>query len=433
MTKLEHKNQIAPAPPMGWNSWDCYMSAVNEEELLANAEYMAVHLKPYGWQYVVCDIQWSEPNAGIKPGVEYRPFARLCMDEYGRLIPAPNRFPSSANGKGFKPIADKIHALGLKFGIHIMRGIPRQAVYERCKIENTLWTLDMAAQPNSICPWNGDMFGALNNACAEAYYESLFRLYAAWDVDYVKVDDIAAMGVADSGSYLAPHEVEMIRNAIDRSGRDMVLSLSPGPASPENAWHLKQNANMWRITNDFWDHWHLLKAMFKRCEVWEAHVGKGCWPDCDMLPLGRIGVKFGVGHTTNFTPAEQKTMLTLWSIFRSPLMLGCEMMSLDEATLALLTNREVLRLNAHSFGARQIMRNDNMAVWVSHDEDGDAYAALFNLSEEDRTVSLSLDEIGEKNVLTRELWTKEEARAEGILSFTIAPHDCRLYKLHREP
>ena len=104
-------------PPMGWNSWDCYGAGVTEDELLGNAEFMRDRLKQYGYQYVVCDIQWYEPAA---KGNVYNNFADLCMDEYSRLIPAVNRFPSSANGAGFKPIADKIHSMGLKFGIHIM-------------------------------------------------------------------------------------------------------------------------------------------------------------------------------------------------------------------------------------------------------------------------------------------------------------------------
>ena len=121
-------------PPMGWNSWDCYGAGVTEDELLGNAEFMRDRLKQYGYQYVVCDIQWYEPAA---KGNVYNNFADLCMDEYSRLIPAVNRFPSSANGAGFKPIADKIHSMGLKFGIHIMRGIPRQAVHRNTRIYGT--------------------------------------------------------------------------------------------------------------------------------------------------------------------------------------------------------------------------------------------------------------------------------------------------------
>ena len=425
-----NKDRMALTPPMGWNSWDCYMSAVTEEELLANARYQAEKLLPYGWEYVICDIQWYEPTAGTQPGYEYIPFAKLCMDEYGRLLPAENRFPSAAGGKGFAPLAAKIHAMGLKFGIHIMRGVPRQAVYARTPVKGTDVTADQIAVPNSICEWNGDMFGTRADCpAAQAYYDSLLELYASWGVDYIKVDDIARTGLSSAPTYTAPHEIEMLRRAIDRCGRDVVLSLSPGPAPIEKAWHLAQNANMWRMTDDFWDNWQMLKNMFTRCEIWQTHVGPGCWPDCDMLPLGRIGVKFGRGHLTYFTPAEQKTMMTLWSIFRSPLMLGAELPSLDEATLALLTNRDVLRLNRHSFGARQIARDDAHAVWVSRDEDGGRYAALFNLSDEPRAVALDLAELEGDAFDARELWTGETLRAQGMLQCEIEPHGAKLFKL----
>ena len=351
------------------------------------------------------------------------------MGGYGRLIPAENRFPSSTGGKGFAPIAAELHRLGLKFGIHIMRGIPRQAVYARTPVLNSGYTADQIADPSSICLWNSDMFGTRkDHPGAQAYYDSLFELYASWGVDFVKVDDIAHTGEAESGGYAAAHEIEMIRRAIDRCGRAIVLSLSPGPASVEKAWHLSQNANMWRITNDFWDDWALLKNMFTRCEIWQSHVGPGCWPDCDMLPLGRIGVRFGQPRQTRFTPDEQKTLLTLWSIFRSPLILGAELPSLDEATLRLLTNRDVLRLNRHSFGARQIVRDDAHAVWVSQDEDGSRYAALFNLSEKPREVSLDLRELEGETFACRELWSGEERTAQETLSCVIEPHGARLFR-----
>ena len=142
--------------PMGWNSWDCYGAAVDEATVRANAAYMAAHLKQYGYEYVVVDIQWSEPTAESH---EYHAFAPLCMDAYGRLIPAENRFPSSAGGKGFKPLADYVHSLGLKFGIHIMRGIPRQAVHADTPVLSSDKTARQIAKTASICQWNTDMYG----------------------------------------------------------------------------------------------------------------------------------------------------------------------------------------------------------------------------------------------------------------------------------
>lgn len=325
-----NKNTFAPTAPMGWNSWDCYGAAVTEEVLLKNTDYMAEHLKKYGWEYIVCDIQWYEPTADSS---HYHQFADLCMDEYGRVIPAPNRFPSASDGKGFGPIAEYIHNKGLKFGIHIMRGIPRQAVTQNVKIKGTEYTARQVAHPASICCWNSDMYGLdCTKPGAQEYYDSLLELYASWGVDFIKVDDICVKyGRTNDESTLAygGDEIEMLRRAIDKCGRPIVLSLSPGPAMLDKAEHLRKNANMWRITNDLWDSWDNIMEMFSRCNEWSPYVSEGCYPDCDMLPLGHIsiiGCEHGVGdRMCRLSQDEQKTMMSLWCIFRSPLMLGAEM------------------------------------------------------------------------------------------------------------
>ncbi|WOC31789.1 MULTISPECIES: glycoside hydrolase family 27 protein [Caproicibacterium] len=429
---LRKKDKVAMTPPMGWNSWDCWAATVNEKQLLENADYMAAHLKPFGWEYVVCDIQWSEPLAGTGER-EYRNFARLTLDEYGRQMPAENRFPSAAGGAGFAPIAEKIHSMGLKFGIHIMRGIPRQAVHEHLPVLGTDVTADQVALFHSISCWNGDMYGLdPQKPESQAYYDSIFQLYAAWGVDFVKVDDICNTNMYPNNPYSAEKEIEMIRRAIDRSGRDMVLSLSPGPAVIEKAWHMEKHANMWRVTDDFWDKWELLKAMFERCEVWQKHVSPGCWPDCDMLPLGRIGMGFHSGRKTNFTRAEQVTMMTLWSIFRSPLMMGGNLPDCDNWTLSLLTNAEVLHLLKHSHDACQLVRDDTQAVWTSVDDDEGRYLALFNLCDAQAEVSCPLSELELSSAWVRDLWQKKDLGAvQGSVSALLAPHGAALLKLTR--
>lgn len=422
---------MALTPPMGWNSWDCYGASINEEQLLGNAKYMAEHLKEFGWEYVVCDIQWYEPEAD---STEYHPFVPLCMDEYSRLIPAVNRFPSAANGVGFKKIADEIHKMGLKFGIHLMRGIPRQAVHQDTPIKGTHVTARKIAQSFSVCSWNTDMYGVNPEAeGAQEYYDSLFELYAEWGCDYVKVDDLCITEYKPHDLYSAKGEIEMVRRAIDKSGRPMVLSLSPGPAPINQAEHLRKHANMWRITGDFWDNWPQLYAMFERCEVWSPYVSEGNWPDCDMLPLGRLEVNNNgkSGHNTYFTKPEQITMMTLWSIFRSPLILGAELRELDEWTLSLLTNKEVLRLNKHSRGARQVMRTQDAVVWKSQDEDGSLYVAFFNTSFAQIEVSVSFRQLGmEGEYKAVELWTHQIAKTEkNHLSSELPPHGASLYKI----
>ncbi len=426
------KDTFAPRPPMGWNSWDCYGAAVNEEQLLGNAQYVADNLKDYGWEYIVCDIQWYEPKAVSN---FYINFADLCMDEYSRLIPAVNRFPSSANGVGFKAIADKIHAMGLKFGIHIMRGVPRQAVHGNTKIKGTDKTAREIASGFSVCAWNTDMYGVKDTEGAQEYYNSIFELYASWGIDFVKVDDIANTEFKPHDPYSARREIEMIRKAIDNCGRAIVLSLSPGPAVVAEAFHLSQNANMWRMTGDFWDHWDKLYAMFERCEKWNPHVKTGCWPDCDMLPLGKISKTCsclgGRDRYTNFTPDEQKTMLTLWSVFRSPLILGGELRENRPEDLEVITNRDILELNQYSTDNRQLVRNKNEAIWLCKDKDGNDVIALFNTSDEEREVTAELAYHGiEGKYKGTELWTKEETEGiENTLTLSVAPHGVKVLRL----
>jgi hypothetical protein len=426
---MKSKDSFAPVPPMGWNSWDCYAATVNEEQLLGNAEYMAKHLKQHGWDYVVCDIQWSEPLAGTE-NVEYRPLAQLQTDGFSRLMPAENRFPSAAGGKGFAPISEKIHGMGLLFGIHIMRGIPRQAAHSRSPVIGSEWTAGEIADPFSVCKWNSDMYGLkAGHPGAQAYYDSLFDLYASWGVDYVKVDDIANTNIYPHNPYAAKDEIEMLRKAIDRCGRPMVLSLSPGPAPISEAWHLRRNANLWRMTDDFWDDWNLLKDMFRRCELWQAHAGEGCWPDCDMLPLGRIGIGHRHDRQTRFTRDEQRTMMSLWSIFRSPLMMGGEMRDNDLWTLSLLTNDEVIAVNKCENQARQISRDDGCAVWANQTGDG-AYLALFNLSDTERAVSCPLKELDMESVSARDLWERKDIGTyEKEIDVRLKPHASVLLKL----
>lgn len=420
-------------PPMGWNSWDCYGAGVTEDELLGNAEFMRDRLKQYGYQYVVCDIQWYEPAA---KGNVYNNFADLCMDEYSRLIPAANRFPSSANGAGFKPIADKIHSMGLKFGIHIMRGIPRQAVHRNTRIYGTTARARDIASQFSLCPWNTDMYGVdTEKRGAEEYYDSLFKLYASWGVDFVKVDDIANTEFSPQNPYSAEKEIEMIRAAIDRSGRDMVLSLSPGPAPLNKAEHLSENANMWRISGDFWDRWDKLLNMFSLCEKWYPYVKDGSFPDCDILPLGKLcidGSYMGdMGRDSGFTKEEQKTMMTLWAVFRSPLFFGGELRLTDNYTLSLVTNPEVINVNQNSEKPLLVYNKGGIAVWQTKIENCTA-VAVFNLSDEEKHYKLSFSDLGIENVrAVRDLWARKDIpKCENDVAVSLKPHSSEFFEIY---
>ncbi len=200
----------------------------------------------------------------------------------------------------------------------------------------------------------------------------------------------------------------MLHRAIEKCGRPIVLSLSPGPAHIDRAWHYAENANMWRITDDLWDKWDLLKEMFWRCENWQDHVKKGCYPDCDMLPLGYLGKGFGNAWACNLTHDEQKTMMTLWCMFRSPLMLGCELTLLDEWTKSLLTNELLLALLKADRHGRQIMRTDACAVWMNESDNGGAVCvALFNLKDTEETLSVRLDDCMDDVDMGREYGFRE--------------------------
>ncbi len=430
------KNDCAPVPPMGWNSYDYYNTMVNEEQVRANAEYMAKNLKQHGWEYVVIDIQWSDPNAGFhnKDGVQYISFSQFCLDEYSRQIPAPNRFPSSVNGAGFKPLADYIHSLGLKFGIHIMRGISRFAAHNHLPIkthDDKKNTADQIANAYSTCAWNPDMYGVdANKPYAQDYYDSIFELYAQWGVDFVKVDDICR----HVKEPFYEKEMIMMARAIERCGRPIVFSLSPGPAVIEKAHQYERFANMWRITDDFWDDWKLLKAMFERCEVWQKHSGDGNWPDCDMLPMNVLGYGWAAddaehkGWKSRFSKEETRTMITLWSIFRSPLMLGTDLPQLDKANLELITNDEILAMNKASSQAFQSTdsTDKNIVVWVDDcDDNVSYYECYFNVSEEAQTIKLNLT-VGAKDNI-RDLWAHKDLGAK--TEITLKPHCCKALKI----
>ena len=426
--------------PMGWNSYDYYDTTVNEQQVRANAGYMAAHLKDAGWEYIVADIQWYEKGAGsMREQYQYIPFGEVQMDDYGRLQPDVERFPSSADGRGFAPLADEIHRLGLKFGIHIMRGIPRIAAHRHLPIWGTNVTADQIADPSSVCGWNPDMYGVRKDVFgAQEYYDSVIQMYADWGVDYIKCDDICNTNLYRENQYSAAHEVEMLQRAIQKTGREMVLSLSPGPALIEKAWHYEKYANMWRITDDFWDEWELLRNMFDRCELWQNHVTKGSYPDCDMLPVGMLGKGFGKEYKTRFTKDEQITMLTLWCVFGSPLMIGAELTLLDEWTQWLLTRTDILKLTSSDYRGAQVEKDQAHAIWICQNEQtGERYVAFFNFQETAAEIGCELAETGlyaqmpeTHNSTALELWTGEQISIEnGWLKDQVPPHGARLYDL----
>jgi len=415
---------VATHPPMGWNSWDCFGTSVTEAEVKANADYMANHLKKHGWQYIVVDIQWSEPHPQAHG---YRPNTELTMDEYGRLMPAPNRFPSAANGAGFRPLADYVQSKGLKFGIHIMRGIPRRAVSANLPVHGSAHAADIADQ-QSICRWNTDMYGVdMSKPGAQDYYDSIVKLYASWGVDYIKADDIA--------SPFHGEEIAALHQAIRNSGRPIVLSLSPGPADVGKAAFYAENANLWRVSNDFWDRWRDLRAAFGLLDKWSPYAKPGAWPDADMLPLGHIGIRAerGIDRMSGFTHDEQRTLLTLWSIAQSPLMFGGDLPGNDAFTLSLLTNDEVLSVDQNGRRSRQLFARGDQIAWTADERDPQArYLAVFNAGDQaPAQVRIDWKDLGlPAECSLRDLWEHQNlGKVKDGYTFTLAPHASGLYRL----
>jgi hypothetical protein len=361
----------SPTPPMGWNSWDAFGSSVKEDQVLSNADYIDANLKSHGWNLVTIDIQWYEPTAQKD---QYRRGAILQMDEYGRLQPAPNRFPMTADSHSFKPIADYLHAKGLKFGLHLMRGIPRQAVDNTngTPILGTSYKASDIADKANSCRWNTDMYGVdMTKPGAQEYYDSVFKLMASWGLDFVKVDDLAGH----------PPEIEAIRKAIDNCGRPILLSVSMG-SQPSQGALLETNANLWRISFDFWDNWPALYNQFANLNGHQPYQGPGHWPDADMIPVGHLQTwKTNPPHMTQFTKDEQTTVMTLWSIARSPLILGANLPDNDDFTTSLLNNDEVIAVDQASLNNHQVFSVSNHVAWVADMPNSkDKYVALFNTS-----------------------------------------------------
>jgi alpha-galactosidase len=427
--------QLAVTPPMGWNSWDSYGLTINESEFKANADWMAMGLKQYGWQYAVVDEGWylQNPQSGGKPAWQF------TLDDKGRFVPAPNRFPSAASGASFKPLADYAHSLGLKFGIHIIRGIPREAVAKNTPIADSAYHAAEAADPSDTCSWNPDTYGVKANAAGQAYYDSLAKLYAGWGLDFIKVDCISSRPYKSS-------EIHMISAALKKAGRPIVLSLSPGPTSLAVGDDVRRYAQMWRISDDFWDYWspgadegwtQTLRGQFGTAVGWAPYIGPGHWPDADMLPIGYLGPRPGLGsaRATRFSHDEQRTLLTFWSIIRSPLITGGDLPHNDDWTTSLLTNPEVIAVDQHSTGNRPLITTNTTVIWSAKPQDGNGqYLAIFDRGESAQNIALEWNELGlelGKRYKMRDLWEHKDLGPAPSLNLTLHPHGCVLYRVTR--
>jgi alpha-galactosidase len=454
---------VAATPPMGWNSWDSYGLTITEAQFRANVKIEADSLKSFGWDYAVIDEGWFffNPEDRDKPDTLH-----YAIDSNGRYVPVPARFPSVGSAPGqtatapttgtetpklsatiqsttFKPLADYVHSQGLKFGIHIVRGIPRASVERSLPIANSSFTTRDAADASDTCPWDPTNWGVKDNAAGQAWYDSLLSQYAAWGVDLLKVDCI-------SDHPYKVDEIRMIRKAINKTGRPIVLSLSPGPTSLDHAAEVGQLANMWRISDDFWDYWvsahperdypQSLSAQFAKVAAWAPNAKPGNWPDADMLPIGHLGPVPGEGkeRDTRFTPVEQQTLMTLWCMARSPLILGANLTKLDEATLKLITNRDVLRIDQTATRSGQVLHSGNVIAWTADlppdSPEGTIALALFNVGESQVVLDTTFEAFNIDADLyhVKDVWTgKNLGKLKSIPNLALEPHSSVLYLLKK--
>jgi alpha-galactosidase len=414
---------------MGWNSWDSYGRTLNEQSIKANALWIARNLKRYGWQYVVVDEGWylADLNANDDRHVRFE------MDASGRYLPVPARFPSAGTNPTFRPLADYIHSLGLKFGLHIIRGIPREAVAKNLPIAGSKYFAKDAADISDVCPWNAYNYG-LNpsHPAAQAYYDSLAKQYAEWKVDFIKIDCI-------SDHPYKGDEIRMFSEAIAKSGRAMVLSLSPGPTAIDKKDEVSKYSQMWRISDDVWDVWYSdknfpqgVKNQFARAALWAGVAVPGHWPDADMLPLGSLRPAAGWGEPreTRLTHDEQRTMLTLWSIFRSPLIMGGNLTRADAWTKSLLTNADVIGVDQRSVDNKPVLTTDEIVVWTAKPQEGRGfYVAIFNVSDHPQSVHYEWKDLGlgAPSYRVRDLWEYRELGAARSMQLKLRPHASVLY------
>jgi len=383
---------LAATPPMGWNSWDAYGLTITESQFRENVDVLNGKLRPFGWTYAVIDEGWFLKNPQDRGTPEKLIYV---IDKNGRYIPDPARFPSALTGAentGFAALAKSVHDKGLKFGIHIVRGIPRESVANNLPVAGSRFHAQDVADQTDACPWDPTNWGVKDTPAGQAWYNSLVAQYAAWGVDYLKVDCIS-----DHPFKLA--EIRMIHKAIIKSGRHIVLSLSPGPTSPGVLKEIKPYAQLWRISDDVWDYWsnkeawpRSLKEHFDLVSGWAPVAAPGSWPDADMLPIGYLGPNpgFGSARQSRLTPTETKTMISLWAMIRSPLILGANLTQLDDETLKLLTNKDLIELDQSSYGQHQEAREGFTVAWSSEGPNGTRYLGLFNLDDKPATVRNTL-------------------------------------------
>lgn len=413
---------LAQTPPMGWNSFDSYGVYLHEKAAMENIEAFAEKLKPYGYEYFVIDAGWFgefELREGSMISKE-RHAKRLNVNDCGLLQPSKTYFPN-----GFGPIINRCHELGIKFGVHLMRGIPRIAVEKNLPIKGTGYHARDIADTCSVCKWCPQNYGIdMDKPGAQEYYNSLIDQLAGWGVDFIKYDDIVKY----------PKEVQGVVNAIKRNGRPIVLSLSPGGRDVINdAFDVYRQANMIRVTPDIWDEQSHIDLCFNAWKEWQGYFQKGFWIDMDMIPFGQLQLMSpkpeilsgnesyeeaktiikraveenkasellaGRGWTRwcKLSEDQMKTFITLRAMSASPLMVGGDLPTMDDFSLYLLTHKEIIACNQNGIMGHLIDKKGNVEIWKTPSETFDGgWLGLFNRSNKPDNVAISFKELKLEN------------------------------------
>jgi alpha-galactosidase len=379
-------DQLALTPPMGWNSWNCFASAVTADHIRDAADAMVKSgLINHGWTYINIDDYWE-----VNPGRRWTNDPTLQgpqRDATGKIVPNP-RFPD------MKGLAEYVHGKGLKIGLYSSPG-------------------------PTTC-----------GGCVASYghEEQDAQSYGEWGFDYLKYDwcsydQIARQIVATNQSATTtnrarrnyPLEIlqkpyQDMRAALDKVPRDIVYSLCQYGMGNVWEWGDQVGGNCWRTTGDITDTWRSLSTIGFAQAGHEKYAGPGHWNDPDMLIVGKVGWGPRL-HPTRLTPNEQYTHISLWSLLCSPLLIGCDMTQFDDFTLSLLTNDEVIEVSQDPLGkqAGRIAQNGELEVWAKQMEDGSHAVGLFNRGTNATQVTVNWSDLGIKGRhRVRDLWRQQD-------------------------
>lgn len=370
------------SPIMGYNTFPGYCWSITEAEFKEQVIFCDKELKAFGYNYMTLDFMWSTPGRDSRDNPDqnekFAPWRN--MDMYGRLLPAPDRFPSSVAEMSLKPIADFVHNRNMKFGLHAMCGVPRQAVAAKCVIKGTSITCDTIVSTDEVtCSWNNEMYPIdFEKEGAVEYVKSLIELYTQWEVDLLKIDDISF-----------PYRkaaVEAYSKAIDASPREIVFSTSPGATPISEGEHVAKHASMWRISPDFWDNWDALRSQIDNFEEWQKFKGSGAFPDGDMISVSQHS-NYGPWEAprySDFTYGEKRTCLAIWSLMNSPIFIGGDLTVIDQPTLALLQNQTITMLDRFATDAKITTRTKSLLTFEAKikGQDKIKVVAYVNISED---------------------------------------------------